>query len=218
MVERSSVFERTYKDYLAQIALVNFRSIETMLGIRMEGDDAVIPFFGESYRVSEKGIRDPYGKTPSFEKCIILSKYLLLSPDVQPGEDDWVSYRDLKDSGPLIGYFENEAERKIIEAFTGRVAELEASCMRLGGYLPDIQLSYALSMQFDPLPRVPLLLLFNDEDDEFPASCCLLFERRAERYLDNPRQSGHYVPAFGYLRSKNGASYSGTFLLPSTIR
>jgi hypothetical protein len=39
-------------------------------------------------------------------------------------------------------------------------------------------------MQFNPLPRVPLLLLFNDADDEFPAHCSLLFERRAEKYLD----------------------------------
>jgi hypothetical protein len=34
------------------------------------------------------------------------------------------------------------------------------------------------------LPRVPLLLLFNDADDEFPAACSVLFERRAAGYLD----------------------------------
>ena len=27
-------------------------------------------------------------------------------------------------------------------------------------------------------------MLFNDEDDEFSARCLVLFERRAERYLD----------------------------------
>jgi hypothetical protein len=39
-------------------------------------------------------------------------------------------------------------------------------------------------MQFNALPRVPVLLLFNDADDEFPAHCSLLFEGRAEKYLD----------------------------------
>jgi hypothetical protein len=39
-------------------------------------------------------------------------------------------------------------------------------------------------MEFDPLPQVPILLLFNDADEEFPAQCLLLFERRAEKYLD----------------------------------
>ncbi len=39
-------------------------------------------------------------------------------------------------------------------------------------------------MQFDALPKIPVLLLFNDGDDEFPAQCSVLFERRAENYLD----------------------------------
>ena len=54
----------------------------------------------------------------------------------------------------------------------------------MGGYPPDIKPDYDLSMQFDLLPRVPLLILFNDLDDEFPAKCTVLFERRAEEYLD----------------------------------
>jgi hypothetical protein len=29
-----------------------------------------------------------------------------------------------------------------------------------------------------------VLLLFNDADEDFPASCSVLYERRAERYLD----------------------------------
>jgi hypothetical protein len=39
-------------------------------------------------------------------------------------------------------------------------------------------------MKFDLLPYVPVLLLYNDADEEFPAQCLLLFERRAEKYLD----------------------------------
>ena len=32
--------------------------------------------------------------------------------------------------------------------------------------------------------RAPMLLQFNDKDEEFPAECRLLFEERAEAYLD----------------------------------
>jgi hypothetical protein len=39
-------------------------------------------------------------------------------------------------------------------------------------------------MQFNALPKIPVLMLFNDTDDEFPAQCAVLFERRAEKYLD----------------------------------
>jgi hypothetical protein len=39
-------------------------------------------------------------------------------------------------------------------------------------------------MQFDALSNVSLLLLFNDKDDEFPAQCAVLFEKRVEKLLD----------------------------------
>jgi len=31
---------------------------------------------------------------------------------------------------------------------------------------------------------VPLLLLFNDQDGEFPAPCGVLFEKRTEKFMD----------------------------------
>ncbi|MCP4666106.1 MAG: DUF3786 domain-containing protein, partial [Deltaproteobacteria bacterium] len=65
-----------------------------------------------------------------------------------------------------------------------RLRELAEASNALGGRPPDMDLSYELSVQFDPLPRVPLLMLFNDQDEEFPATCSVLFERRAEKYLD----------------------------------
>jgi hypothetical protein len=39
-------------------------------------------------------------------------------------------------------------------------------------------------MEFTALPKIKLLLLFNDSDDEFPASCSVLFQKQAEEYLD----------------------------------
>jgi hypothetical protein len=134
--------------------------------------------------VSGKGIIDPSGKLPPLEVSVVLCKYIILCPDVKPTVDDWVSYRDFKDSGPLTSYFENNVGQSIANYFTDRLSELEKSCKALGGFPPDIELSYELSMQFNALPRVPVLLLFNDADDEFPAHCSLLFEGRAEKYLD----------------------------------
>ncbi len=43
---------------------------------------------------------------------------------------------------------------------------------------------YDLSVQFVALPRIPILLLFNDADVEFGASCLVLFESCAKAFLD----------------------------------
>ena len=64
------------------------------------------------------------------------------------------------------------------------VTQLEMACREIGGHLPESTFSYDLCMQFNALPKIPVLVLFNDTDDEFPAQCAVLFERRAEKYLD----------------------------------
>ena len=184
MTSKNSVFEKTYKYYIAQVAEIDFKPIEQKLGVHAEGNDVTIPLFGKPHKVSENGITNPEGKQPSLDICVILCKYLLLCPDVYPKEKEWVSFRDLKNSGPLTSYFANDVERAIAACFAGRLDDLKETSKLLGGYLPDIEVTYDLSMQFDALPRVPVMLLFNDADDEFPAKSSVLFERRAEKYLD----------------------------------
>ncbi|MGD2028626.1 MAG: DUF3786 domain-containing protein [Desulfobacterales bacterium] len=184
MFATSKVFEETLKNYLGQLGQIEFKYLENRLGVAVEKDEVTVPFFGKPYRVSGKGVMDPSGKQPPLEISVVLCKYLLLCPKTNPITDEWVSYRDFKDSGPLTVFFLNAVEQPVASHFSGRLDELKASCDRLGGYQPFMKLSYELSMQFSPLPKVPLLLLYNDEDDEFPAHCSILFERRAEKYLD----------------------------------
>lgn len=59
-----------------------------------------------------------------------------------------------------------------------------AAGKQLGGYPPQMPVTYDVALQFDALPKVPVLLLVNDRDAEFPARCSVLFERHAESYLD----------------------------------
>lgn len=184
MADQSSVFEQTYKDYLEQITKIDLRSIQEKLGVRVEGNATIIPLFGRPTRVSARGIIDQSGQRPSFDICVILCKYLLLCPDSIPKEIEWTAYRDFKDTGPLTAYFANDVERSIAARFSGRMRELETAGKALGGCPPDMELSNDLSMRFEALPRVPLLMLYNDVDEEFPAQCSVLFERRAETYLD----------------------------------
>jgi len=75
-------------------------------------------------------------------------------------------------------------ERAIATFFSGRLDDLKAACDKVGGALPGMDVHYNLARQFHGLPRVPLMMLFNDRDEEFPAHCSVLFERRAERFLD----------------------------------
>ena len=183
-MQKSSVFEETYHNYLAQIAELDFKKVADRLGAEMAGDELIIPFFGKPHRISAAGITAPSGGRPNFSVCVILFKYLLLCPDHDPVENDWVSFKDFKDSAPFSGAFVNYTEAALAKYFSGYLKDLEAACRGIHGHPPSATFSYDLCMQFNALPKIPLLLLFNDDDKEFAAQCMVLFEHRAENYLD----------------------------------
>jgi hypothetical protein len=184
MTERSSIFEQNYKFYLEQVEKLDFGPFENGLGVKVKGDEVTIPVFGKPYKVSPGGIVDLSGKKPSYAVCVILFKYLLLCPNHESTQAEWISYRDFKDAAPLVNNFMNNVERAITRNFSGRLDDLQEAARHLGGQPPEIDLSYDFSSRFNPLPRVPILLLFNDADEEFLAQCSVLFEKRADKYLD----------------------------------
>lgn len=184
MESDESVYERTYKEYIARFGEIDPESVGVKLSVEVEDGEIIIPLLGRPYRVSWEGVVDPSGKQPSLDICVILCKHLLMCPDEYPGEKQWASFRDLKDSGPLTVYFANEVERAISTRFAGNVDRLAKAGKKLGGRPTDEGVSCDLTMRFDALPRIPALLIFNDADDDFPANCSVLLEKRAETFLD----------------------------------
>jgi hypothetical protein len=183
-MEISPIFEKTYQDYLAQIGGLDLNALEDKLGLQVSEGKAIIPFFGQPYAVSRDGIYGPGGKKPHLSTSVILCKYLLMCPEYEPGEADWVSFKDFKDAAPLIHAFATTVTNPISKMFSGRPEALTRACEKFGGYIPAETFSYDVSIKFDVLPKVPLLLLFNDKDADFPAQCSVLFEKRTEKYLD----------------------------------
>ena len=183
-MEKRSVFNETYQNYLNRIEKIDLHKRSEQLGGRIEKDEMVVPFFGKSYRISSRGIADPFGKQPLMGICVVLCKYLLLCPEVPSLDKEWVSFRDFQNTAPLIHSFVNHTERPIARNFSNRLEDLSVACEKLGGQNAGLDLNYQLIMKLYPLPKVPVLLLFDDADEEFPAQCKVLFERRAEHYLD----------------------------------
>ena len=184
MLAHESIFERHYKDYLAKIKNASFEAIADSLGADLEKDTLWLSMFNKRYAVSPERIVGMDGSTPTYDICVILCRYILMCPGSPPRESDWVGFRDFKDSGPLVAYFSNVVEGAVVSRFTGGVDRLKAAAHGLGAYPPDLDVGYDLACQFDALAKVPMMLLFNDADEEFDATCSILFERRAQVYLD----------------------------------
>lgn len=184
MNQPSPVFTETYESYLKKIEGLDFSSIQNRLGIRVQDHAAVIPLLDRVYRVSSNGIGMDSGGTAELDVCVILCRYLLMAPDIPDAEVRWAAYRDLQDTGPLTVYWTNEVERKIARCFADAAEKLTAAGSYLNGSPPAEPFPYDFAMQFTLLPRIPALLLLNHTDDEFPATCSVLFDRTADQYLD----------------------------------
>lgn len=182
----STVFEKNYENYLRQTTELDFPSIKDTLGIELRGQDAIVPFLGEDYMVSNTGIADTSGQRPDYMICVILAKYLLLCPGMPVMNNEWAALKDFHKMSQFtnLNVFTSDAEQPIVRDFSGRVKALSDASHQLGGAPCELSTSYDLAMQFKALPRIDILLLFNDRDDEFPASCSVLFQRHAESYLD----------------------------------
>ena len=184
MGKEETAFDQTVRAYLNQLRDVSLETVARTLGAEFEDPDVVLPFFGEEYRVSVERIAGPSGERPTHDICVILCKYLLLCPETTPRRTDWVSFRDFRDSAPLITYFAHDVERTIASAFSGNPDALDRASRDLGGERPALEVSCDVAAQFQALPRVPVVLIFHDSDEEFTATCSVLFESGADRYLD----------------------------------
>jgi hypothetical protein len=63
------------------------------------------------------------------------------------------------------------------------LVDLEKKCRQLFGIKVN-KPSYDLSFRFKALPKIPVIIQFNDTDELLPASSTLLFHGDAENYLD----------------------------------
>lgn len=188
-----SVYDKTYRYYMELLKSRPFAGREQTLGVRQDGDGIVVPYFGQSIRWTQDGLCDESGRRPDFSDCVVVCRYLLMAPAAEPRQTDWVAYRDFPDAGPLTVFWADTVEGPLVRRFAGAIDRLDACCRSLGAQDREMDIACDLCRVFTPLPKVPLLLVFNDADEDFPAAASLLFERRAATYLDAESQAilGH---------------------------
>lgn len=180
----SPVFDETYKKYLSEIATIDFLGKAELLGLTRHGNFLGIPLYDQRYTISEDGISSLSGDDVTPAVRVILSKYLLYCTHYESTKDDpYKTFRDFRDASPLISYFTANTNKTLESTFAGKLTELRNVCQAIGGVEQENP-SYDCSMLFYALPRIPVVLNFNDRDELFPASCSVLYRASAEQFLD----------------------------------
>jgi hypothetical protein len=123
MGKSSPIFEETYRDYLKQIGQLDLQALAKKTGLEIQEGGLILPFFGQPYRSSAKGIMDASGEEPVHSVKVVLCGYLLLYPLVEPQNREWVSYKDFKEAAPFVDGFQKNTERAIARNFSGKLEQ-----------------------------------------------------------------------------------------------
>jgi len=151
------------------------------------GQSIVIDFFNRKILVSKQGVMDAQGLELTPAVKVLLLKYLLMCPDRIVGTPETtnklLTFRELSNANPLFSSFTTNTAKIIQTTFSGNLAKLKARCAQLGGTLVETA-SHDLSVRFRALPRIPVILNFNDREEMLPANASFLYHDNANTYLN----------------------------------
>lgn len=95
----------------------------------------------------------------------------------------WVSFSELRSGMVKASSFLREAEDPIKDLFKNNLERASAAITRLGAKLScDFPTPNAWVLFL--LPKVPVVILYWPEEDEFPAKVNILFDQTADKFLD----------------------------------
>jgi hypothetical protein len=180
----SKSFDKKYANCLPQIKTIDFSRKAEMLGIQKQDQLFVFNFFNRQIAFDGNDFIDIQGDEVTTAIKVVFCAYLMMCPDrVLKASNRLVTFREFANAGPLFSRFTENTGKIICTTFSGQMEKLKSQCQNLGGTLMETE-SYDLSVRFQALCRVPVILNFNDTDELMPANAGFLYHDDAETYLD----------------------------------
>jgi len=114
----------------------------------------------------------------AFDQALLL--YYLTTANGQPLRRKWIAFSDLPDGRFYNQAFQGYTGKELARTFQDDRVAFESAALAIGGVrhmLGDA------AFAFLALPRVPLLAVYWQGDEDFPSSCQVLFDAAASHYL-----------------------------------
>ena len=145
-----------------------------------------LPYFAGTVLVKEEGVFAKDGSPLNRWEQVFIYNHMAQGGSAIPN-GVWKGLEQIPNTVSKIKSMKAHVEEPLIERFRGRSKELLKAALPLGGRNVDHEHPSAdVAILFRPLPRIPLLLLFWDEeeDEAFEAGVKLLFDETITEHLD----------------------------------
>ena len=145
-----------------------------------------LPYFSDSIIITKQGVFKKDGSNLTRWEQVFIHNHMAQGGSKLPSKK-WKGLVEFPNTVSKIKSMVEHVEAPLIERFTGKPDELLAAAEQLGGLdMTDVIKSADLALLFRPLPRIPVMLMFWDEDkiDGFETEIKLLFDETITDHLD----------------------------------
>lgn len=169
-------------------ASMQIKDLEPRIGgrtVEREGRTVLLlPYFQDHVIISSGGMEKENGEDLSRLEQTFLYNHMAQGGISRP-TGKWTGFQEFPNTVSKIKSMREHVEKPLADRFSGRATELKNICEQAGALdVSDTFGSSGMKFRFAPLPRLPVLLSFQDADEEFDAECRLLFDETATEHLD----------------------------------
>ena len=164
-----------------KISGLNLREVSRNLGGRIRDDMLIMPCLGREFEISPDGEIQSSGHITPWTKILLLHYINTQGKANLCGK--WVSYGELKSGMVKASSFLRDCEDPLKELFDDDMEKTTAALEKLGAVdSSGFPTEHAWELYL--LPRMPVIILYWPEEDEFPSKVKILFDQTADRFLD----------------------------------
>lgn len=183
-MDKSTIWNDVYPGLLARVKQVDLSEKLHILGIERQKTILDFHFFNRRLGFDGDDFFDMAGADLTLAVKVVLCTYILMCPGKEvKGQGKLKTFREFSNAGPLFSRFTENTGKIIQTSFSNHLERLFHRCLNLGGTIMADP-AHDISICFNALPKIPIILNFNDADEIMPATAGFLYQDTADVYLD----------------------------------
>lgn len=143
-----------------------------------------LPYFNDFVLIKNGAITHPGGEALNRWEQVFIFNHM-----AQGGSEDptgkWKAFQEIPNTVSKIKSMRSHVEGPLVKRFSGDMAGFARASKALGGVdMGDAHPSADMAFYFEVLPKIPVMVMFWDQDEGFDAKATLLFDETVTDHLD----------------------------------
>jgi hypothetical protein len=164
-----------------EVEKIDFYQFASGLGAEMKDGNLIVRSLGREFVITPDGEISTRGHITPWIKILLL--HYVRTHGQAPISDKWVSYSELKSGMVKAASFRRECEEPMRDLFDRDLGAISEILRRIGAEEREGFATRNAWLLF-LLPKVPVLILYWPEEDEFDSKVSVLFDSTADQFLD----------------------------------